>query len=945
MTRSIWTIALLGALTPPVVADEAAELEFFESKVRPILVERCQSCHAALKQKGGLRLDGKNSMLKGGDSGPALVPGKPDRSLLIEAISYNGDLKMPPKSRLSSAEVATLTQWVERGAPWPAESAQASKKKAFDLVERAKHWSFQPIANPPVPTPKDRSWPAGDVDAFLLTSLEAQGLKPNPDADRRTLIRRLSFDLIGLPPSPAEVKEFLEDKSIDAYTKQVDRLLASPHYGERWARHWLDLVRYAETAGHEFDYETPDAWRYRDYVIEAFNEDLPYNRFVIEQLAGDLLPKPRIHSDGSNISVVGTGFYFLGEGTHSPVDLRDDQAIRIDNQVEVISKTFLGLTVNCARCHDHKFDPIRQADYYALSGFLKSSRFDHAMIDDPARFAQPVEALGKLHPALREQYTGISKFAERLMSLKAVEPAMLEPGHPLFSWLGVRDSSDFDKKRQELQTKAKASSPDDSVLFEDFNRSTFVDWMASGPAFGQGPSGLAALHVDANGITPVGSGVAHSGLVSDKLTGVLRSKTFAIKHRYVHYRAWGKGGRIHAVVDGFEKIRDPIYGPLVARVDSETPRWISQDLNMWVGRSAYLELSDGGTVLYDVGPVGYHKGDGFLAVDEIRFSDSPHPPRSPDRVSAGLLEVESRDELIDKFTRVAEATLHAWRSGDCVPAERVEWLAWFMGQGWIETGSDLNAMVKTYHELEATMPAPTFALTIADGTPEDAALAIRGNPHTPGETVARRPLEVLGGLHGFHSPSGSGRLAFAESVASSNNPLAARVMINRLWKHHFSVGLVPSTDDFGAMGQVPRHPELLDHLARKFIDSGWSVKAMHRLLESTFHQVGEPVERDQAGRRDFRRILDQVAMNRLQEHEGANTVVEVCRALAEILEIVANQQELRGGHALEKSNDGTVAELGISAGDRLDQGRALRRGRCRRHVQRLRPSMKKVKKC
>ena len=392
----IWSLGLglllVGVATcharPP---DDPAALERFEKEVRPVLATRCQSCHGPTKQKGGLRLDSRSAALTGGDTGPAVVPGKPAESLLVDAINYGEHVQMPPKSKLPPGEIAALTKWVATGASWPTEASKGRLRRARPSTgapwkDRTNHWSFRPVRRPEPPAVLDPSWARGEIDRFLLAGLDAKGLKPAPDADRRAWIRRVSFDLIGLPPKPEEVEGFDADKAPDAFAKVVDRLLISPHYGERWARHWLDLVRYAETSGHEFDYAIPDAWRYRDYVVRAFNADVPYDQFVVEHLAGDLLPEPRRNpTDGANESILATGFYFLGEGTHSPVDLREEEAGRIDGQIDVLGKAFLGLTIACARCHDHKFDAITTKDYYALSGYLKSSRLQHASLDPPGR--------------------------------------------------------------------------------------------------------------------------------------------------------------------------------------------------------------------------------------------------------------------------------------------------------------------------------------------------------------------------------------------------------------------------------------------------------------------------------------------------------------------------------------------------------------------------------
>src|SRR5205809_49906 len=375
--------------TQAIHAADPTQAEFFEKKIRPLLVENCHRCHGADKKpKANLRLDSRAAMLKGGDRGPALVPGEPDKSLLVKAVGYQDpDLRMPPKSRLADAQIADLTAWIKMGAPWPEADAGRGATtivKDFNLQERRKHWAFQPIKRTAPPEVRQRDWPLNPVDRFILAKLEANGLTPVHQADKRTLLRRVTYDLIGLPPTPAEIEAFLADDSPSACEKVVDRLLDSPHYGERWARHWLDLVRFAETSGHEFDMDLADAYRYRDYVIRALNQDLPYDQFVTEHIAGDLVSRPRLHpTERFNESILGTGFWFLGESVHSPVDVRADEADRIDNQIDVLTKTFLGLTVSCARCHDHKFDAISTKDYYALYGYLRSSRHQHAFIDDP----------------------------------------------------------------------------------------------------------------------------------------------------------------------------------------------------------------------------------------------------------------------------------------------------------------------------------------------------------------------------------------------------------------------------------------------------------------------------------------------------------------------------------------------------------------------------------
>jgi cytochrome c553 len=378
---ALWSLVALGASADRAAAAPASGEgnEFFEKKVRPVLVEHCFRCHGNGRKKGSLSLQSRDELLKGGDSGPAAVPGRPEASRLVGAVGYkNVDLQMPPSGKLPDGAIRDLAEWVRMGAPWPVAPARAATGGgSFDLAGRKKaHWAWQPVRVATPPMVRDASWPRGEVDRFILARLQEKGLSPAPPADRRTWLRRVTFDLVGLPPTPEEIDAFLADRSAAAEARVVDRLLASPRFGERWARHWLDLVRYAETRGHEHDYTIANAFQYRDYVIRALNADVPYDRFVVEHVAGDLLEAPRRHpTRGFNESVLGTGFWFLGEEVHSPVDVAADEADRFDNRIDILTKTFLGLTVACARCHDHKFDAIRARDYYALYGFLQSSGY------------------------------------------------------------------------------------------------------------------------------------------------------------------------------------------------------------------------------------------------------------------------------------------------------------------------------------------------------------------------------------------------------------------------------------------------------------------------------------------------------------------------------------------------------------------------------------------
>ncbi len=416
------------------------QLEFFENQVRPLLVKRCYECHGpdADPVEGGLGLVSREALLTGGDSGPAIDPGSPAESHLLSAIEYGDLFQMPPDSRLPDAEIDILRRWVLDGAPWPAgESAAVNRDEDFDLLaRRTAHWCWQPIHRPALPQP-DSDWALDPLDRFVLEKLQQHGLVPAAPADRGTWLRRVTFDLTGLPPTAAEIQQFLNDSSPNSFETVVDRLLDSPRFGERWARHWMDLVRYAETCGHEFDYPIPNAWQYRDYLIRAFNADVPYDDFVVEHIAGDMHPYPRLNPDNQiDESTLGTGFWFLGEATHGPVDVKGDEAGRIDNQIDVMSKTFLGLTVACARCHDHKFDAISTADYYGISGFLQSSRRQDVMLDPDRRildsFKEAARASREASQVITDFLTDVSDWPGSPEISKYMQAAVLylqQDGH------------------------------------------------------------------------------------------------------------------------------------------------------------------------------------------------------------------------------------------------------------------------------------------------------------------------------------------------------------------------------------------------------------------------------------------------------------------------------------------------------------------------------------
>src|SRR5580704_191599 len=357
--------AAIGAADPHI---PPGQVEFFESKIRPVLAGTCQKCHGVSTHKGGLRLDSRDAALKGGDSGAAVVPGNPDASPMIEAINYRG-LEMPPTGKLKPREIQALVEWVKMGAPWPKEDSKSAgpSRGDFTITDEDHHyWAFQPIGHPQLPAVRAKNWVANPIDAFVLASLEEKGLAPNPPAEPRVLIRRVFFDVIGLPPTPEEVDVFVKNPSDEAYSRLIDGLLARKEYGERWGRHWLDVTRFAQTNGYERDAEKPESWRYRDYVIDAFNADKPYDRFITEQLAGDELDEPTPES------IIATGFYRLGIWDDEPDNQEAAAWDEMDEMVRTTGASFLGLTLGCARCHNHMFDPISQEDYYQFAAFFRN---------------------------------------------------------------------------------------------------------------------------------------------------------------------------------------------------------------------------------------------------------------------------------------------------------------------------------------------------------------------------------------------------------------------------------------------------------------------------------------------------------------------------------------------------------------------------------------------
>jgi hypothetical protein len=595
-----------GAAVPKFNAEAVA---FFQQKVRPLLEARCFKCHSkdAKRLEGGLRLDARPLVLKGGDTGASAVPGKPTESLLIEAINYES-LEMPPNGKMPAGEIAIFKKWVELGLPWSADGLTTDvTDEKFPLETRRKtHWAWQSIKHVPAPNVSQPDWPRSAADRFVLAKLDEHDLKPAADADRRTLIRRAYFDVIGLPPTPAEVQQFLDDKDPTpaAFEQVVDRLLRSPHFGERWGRHWLDLARYAETLGHEFDYKIKFAHHYRDYVIRALNDDVPYDDFVTEHIAGDLMPNPRRNAaDQTNESILGTGFWWLGELKHAPVDVKGEEAGVIDNQIDAFSKTFLGLTVACARCHDHKFDAISTADYYALAGFMQSSHRQHAYQDPHGRIESSVAQLQSfrskaddiLRASLRDDRDGhFQRITSMLQGAAEVLFGTPQPG----------DDDD------------RSGDPRPDIVFAEFEGDDFGNWKPVGNAFAKGPT-VAAFSNQQPVTGFAGKKLVNSYAGNDNATGTLTSPEFKIERNTIHFLIGGghfKGKTcVNLLID--KKVVRTAVGRNREQLDPH--EW---NVSEFAGKPAVLQIVD-----QKKGGWGHINVDHFVFTDALKALTTKRP--------------------------------------------------------------------------------------------------------------------------------------------------------------------------------------------------------------------------------------------------------------------------------------------------------------------------------
>ncbi len=737
------------ALAGMAGAQTSEPAEFFELKIRPLFAAKCVECHGPKQQMGGLDFTRPEGLIREGSAAgmkPVVVPGNPAAGGLIKAVRYDGKIKMPPAGKLSEREIADLTRWVEMKAPWP-EEARGTKIKTrapgqpITDEERA-FWAFQPVKDQTPPAVKNEAWVRTPIDRFLLARIEAEELEPAPPADKLTLLRRVTYDLTGLPPTEREIRDFLEDDSPGAYRKVVERLLASSRYGERWGRHWLDVARYADSTGVDEDHKYPYAWKYRDYVVDAFNDDLPYDRFVQEQIAGDLLP-PR---DGgakpgevNTRGIVATGFLALGPKLIAEQDKKKMFYDIVDEQIEVTGKALLALTLQCARCHDHKFDPIRTRDYYSMASIFASTR----QLEDweahvsklyfaplvPSEVADRYYAHQKKISLKQQEIANVvdEQTARHVMSLLPQLPEYLVAARDVETTAARHPEAAADTATAETKEVLQASG---SVATVAAKRGLDADLLGKWVEYLLTPSKEVRPHLDR---WREADAASLEAVARDYQAEFEKTAT----KRYDDLAEW-RDQFTEAVAKGEDPPEKPIF---------------------FAGENRFFTETTGGK-----GPLGVTK--------EARA------------------RVFSKDAL-DKLARF-EAELEG-----------------------------LTA---------ALPPKPPMANAVAEDKPVEQHVFISGNVRRLGEAAPKSFPVILTGKNEPAITEGSGRRELARWLASAENPLTARVMVNRIWQWHFGEGLVRTPNNFGKLGERPTHPELLDYLAAEFVRGGWSVKAMHRLI-------------------------------------------------------------------------------------------------------------------
>jgi len=924
MLNLITLLAAAAVLLSSTVVDADERAEFFESRIRPLLINRCYACHSASTERnGGLLLDSKAGWEVGGDSGTAIVPNDVAASLLIKAVRWdNPDVQMPPKDaggKLTAAEIADLETWVQSGAFDPrTEVGVAAIRKTWDetFTERRQWWSLQPVSDPPVPEINDVAWSGSAIDRFLRHRMAAEGITPVGLASPETLIRRASLVLTGLPPQPDHVAAFVEAYRLDrdtAYAHLVDRLLTSPQFGERFARHWLDVVRFTETHGNEWNYDVPYAWRYRDYLIRALNEDVPYNQFVREHIAGDLLAAPRYNAAGQfSESVIGTAFYRFGEVNHDSCVLFGSIGYDVvDNQLDTLTKAFQATTVACARCHDHKIDAVSTKDYHALLGILRSSRSVQHTLDNGIVNSSTMHNLSMLKTPIRSELSSNWKRdvaaldADKLNALLAAAGDVVPIAtDPLFAWSrltkhAATPDASVAETWQSAATEYAARSGEHAAFNEaqfttiaDFRDGKTTDWTADGmglrdPEWNPGNFSIATEGDSA--IRHVLSAGVYTFRLSDKLNGAFRSPPIQRTHGKVSFEVMGGGFSLARLVfnncqlnyTNQHSIHHPDWSWITVDFQEGTQPLhpYAELLTFWDNPKFPDPL---GTLSKDTEnqrlPFNDHAKNPrtWWGVRRVVAHDGAETPRDEAAFVAGLYNGEalnSLDQAVERYAAIAANAVVRFESSTTTNDD-VRWLEWLLANGVLSNRADstpqLAQLIAKYREVEANqITLPRTIPGMADEGPGfDQPVLTRGEYTKPGEMVERRYLEAMSRTTRTHesrvenavsnetyipnvylqsiaptSSWGSGRALVAEAIVEADNPLTSRVMVNRIWHWIFGNGIVRTPDDFGHVGELPSHPELLDHLATQFVRDQWSMKKLIRslILSRAFQSSAAPL--------------------------------------------------------------------------------------------------------
>jgi hypothetical protein len=931
--RTARVLLLFAALAPPAVrADDPAGLEFFEKKVRPVLVRNCYECHstASVKLKGGLLLDSREAIRRGGESGPAVVPGNVEDSLLIAAVRHES-LEMPPAGKLSDETIADLVAWIDMGAPDPRDAPPAAAEVAqqvweVQLAQRRTWWAYQPLTDPPVPQVHDVTWCQSPIDCFIVERLESVGLSHAPPADARTLVRRLAFALTGLPPEPADIERFAADASVAAWEALVERLMASPHFGERWARHWMDVVRYTDTYGYEWDIPAKGAWRYRDYLIRAFNQDVPFDQLVREHLAGDLLAERRINAQEQlDESRIGTMFFQMGEKRHG--DSSEFNGIHqemLDNKIDAFSKAFQATTIACARCHDHKIDVVSQRDYYALAGTFMSSRWVTNTVDLPARNAAVIEELkaikAKLQPLVAAAWlqavvdlgteltnTGENRWKPLVEAREKESPALEDP---LYTWIKVaqaaREGGDIAAAwsaaavsyREQSATRAADNAAHFAVA-ADFRQGVPQGWSIDGAGLQEvARCGDFIVALEGDGVVDrLLRGGLYTNVLSPKLNGAVRTPYLNRSSSYGHISFECCGGDFAAsrtVIDNAFLTEKQKY------LDRTDPAW--ELMSTWSNapdRHVYLEFATK-TSNPNFPPrvgLGGACSDQQIADDRSWFGitravfhNAPKTPADELTRFRGLFEGTGATEGVPpstlgdvaaRYQSWFASAVDAWHVGRATE-DNVRLVNWLLANGLVTNRRDavsteIVALVAKYREAEARLQTPCTVNGMADvDEPFDYRLNIRGEYDQLGDEIERGYPEALCRGSGGFDNLASGRLRLVQLIASRENPLTARVFVNRVWQWLFGRGLVATPDDFGRLGDEPSHPELLDWLATRFVEQRWSLKRLVRsiVLSQTWRQSGQCDELTRQAD-PANRLLHHFPMRRLEAEEIRDQVLAV----------------------------------------------------------------------